>query len=346
MDYINLTHTGTVEIQTERLLLRRFVLGDANEMFREWASHENVTRYLTWDKHSSVSETKTFLMQRLNDYESPDNYFWAIQLKDEGVLIGSISAAILNERSKFADAGYCLGERFWGNGYASEALRAVMDYMIYDVKINRIESVHSVNNPKSGRVMQKAGMIYEGRCRQNYITGSGKYQDSDLYALVKEDFESNYKPGVKDFLDLGEIRLSMQSLSLKCTECYGGDKAKNFVPAYLFDITEKNSGIICGEINLRLGFNDNLYYGGHIGYTVYESFRNMGVATGACGIILELAKEQGFKKVIVTNNYTNKASRRVCEKIGGRLIRIAKLPEWHDLYIQGQRFVCIYEITL
>jgi RimJ/RimL family protein N-acetyltransferase len=72
----------------------------------------------------------------------------------------------------------------------------------------------------------------------------------------------------------------------------------------------------------------------------------MGVATAACGIILELVKAHKFKKIIITNNKTNKASRRVCEKLGARLVRIAKLPPWHDLYIDGERFECIYEIVL
>ena len=346
MSFINLTHTGTQEIETGRLLLRRFALSDANEMFREWASYENVTKYLTWDYHRSISQTKTFLMDRIVGYEKPDNYFWAIYLKSEGILIGSISASITNERARIADVGYCLGERFWNQGYATEVLKAMAEYMFYDVKINRIEAYHSINNPASGRVMQKAGMIREGFCRQKYITGAGEYQDVDLYGIVKEDFEESYEPSMKDFMDLSEINLSAYSLSLKCTDYYAGDKKINHVPAYMFNITEKNSGMIFGEISLRLGFSDSLYYGGHIGYTVYEGFRGMGVATASCSIILELAKAHGYKKIIITNNYTNKASRRVCEKIGGRLVRIARLPSWHDLYIEGQRFVCVYEVEL
>ena len=346
MAFINLTHTGTREIETARLLLRRFNINDANEIFREYASYENVTKYLTWEKHRSISETKTFLMTRIAEYERSDNYHWGIQLKDEGILIGAIGADIINERAKIADIGYCLGERFWNLGYATEALRAVIDYMFYDVDINRVEAYHSVNNPASGRVMQKAGMIKEGRSRQKYITGSGEYQDSDLYAIVKEDFEEQYRPEIKDFLDLSKINLSAYSLSLKCVDYYEGDQKKNHVPAYGFDIIEKNSGAAFGKISLRLGFTDGLYYGGHIGYTVNENYRNMGVATAACEIILELVKAHGFKKIIITNHHINKASRRVCEKIGAKLVRIARLPEWHDLYIEGQRFECIYEIAL
>jgi len=346
MDFINLTHTGTVEIETERLILRRFTLSDANEVFREWASYENATKYLSWEKHSSISETKTLLLDRTAAYERDDFYCWGIQLKNEGILIGSISSKIRDERSKITNAGYVIGERFWNQGYASEALQAVRDYMFYDVKINRIEAIHSVYNPVSGKVMQKAGMIKEGRLRHGFTTGAGERQDVDLYGLVKEDHEKSYEPEIKDFLDLGELRLSAYSLSLKCTDYFEGDEKRNLVPSYMFNITEKNSGMIFGEISLRLGFNENLYYGGHIGYTVNEGFRNMGVATAACEIILDLVRAHKFKKIIITNNYTNKASRRVCEKTGGKLVRIAKLPGWHDLYIEGQRYVSVYEIEI
>ncbi|MCL1858614.1 MAG: GNAT family N-acetyltransferase [Oscillospiraceae bacterium] len=346
MGFINLTHTGTREIETSRLLLRRFNMSDANEIFREWASYDNVTKYLRWEKHKSISETKTFLMNVISDYERVNYYNWGIQLKDEGILIGAVSANIISERDKNATLGYCLGERFWNLGYTSEALRAVIDYMFYDVDINRVEACHSIKNPASGRVMQKAGMIKEGRLRQEYMTGGGEYQDVDLYGLVKEDFEEQYRPEIKDFLDLKKINLSAYGLSLKCVDYYEGNIKKNHVPAYEFDITEKNSGEVFGKISLRLGFTDGLYYGGHIGYTVNEDYRNMGVATVACGIILELVRAHGFKKIIITNHYINKASRRVCEKIGAKLIRIARLPEWHDLYIEGQRFECIYEIVL
>ncbi|MCL2775660.1 MAG: GNAT family N-acetyltransferase, partial [Oscillospiraceae bacterium] len=73
----HLTHTGTQDIETKRLRLRRFVMGDANQMFREWASEPNVTKYLTWEPHKSVSETKTVLMTWINDYLDISKYIWA-----------------------------------------------------------------------------------------------------------------------------------------------------------------------------------------------------------------------------------------------------------------------------
>ena len=343
---INSVQTKIGEIETERLLLRPFALNDANEVFREWASHKNVTEYLTWNAHGSISETKAFLLDMISNYERDGIYCWGILNKDEDLLIGSISAKITDERSKIAELGYVVGERFWNMGYGSEALRAVCDYMLYDANMNRLEGFCSVKNPASGRVMQKAGLVKEGHMRQKYITGKGEYQDSDFYGLVKKDFEAQFWPGITEFLDLGKFNLFAHGLYLVCRELYPGNPKKNHVPGYTFDIIEKNSRDIFGEISLRLGFTDGLYYGGHIGFSVFEQYRNLGVATTACGIVLELAKAHKFQKIIITNNHANKASRRVCEKLGAKMVRIARIPEWHDLYIRGQRLECIYELKI
>ena len=349
---MKLTHTGTQEIETERLRLRRFVIEDANEIFREWANDENVTKYLSWERHRSAAVTKNWLFEVIADYEKSDRYVWGIELKESGGeslsggLIGSIGSIIRKESARIVNAGYCLGERFWGRGYMTEALRAVMDYMLYDVNANRIEAVYSVNNPASGRVMQKAGMIKEGCLRQGLVLGSGEYHDCDLYALVKKDFENLYKPEKLDFFDLNNIDLSKHNIKLVCYEYNQGNPEKKYVPGYRFNITEQSSGTVLGKIDLRLGFTEGLYYGGHIGYEVNAEYQNMGIATIACKIVLQVAKAHGFKKIIITNTPSNKASARVCEKSGAKLIRIAKLPPWSEMYKEGDRYKNIYEVVL
>lgn len=319
-------------------------MSDANEIFREWANYDNVVKYLTWQKHSSISETKTCLLDIIGGYSRPDKYVWGIEHKKEGFLIGSISAETV-ERAKTAELGFCLGERFWNCGYAAEALRAVSDYMFLDVGVNRLEAYHSVRNPASGRVLQKAGFFKEGHMKQKYITGGGIYQDSDFYGLVKEDFDRGYEPEVKDFLDLGKTELTAYNLSLRCAGYHPGETSKNRVPGYRFDITDKSSGAVFGEISLCLGFTEAMYYTGHIGCFVNEQYRGVGVATAACKIILNLVKAHKFGKILLASDHADKASRRVCEKTGARLIRIAGLPERHDLYAKGGRFACVYELT-
>jgi ribosomal-protein-alanine N-acetyltransferase len=302
-------------------------------------------KYLTWERHKSAAQTKTWLFEVIAGYEQGDRYCWGIELKESGALIGSVSADITSESARNADVGYCLGERFWGYGYAAEALRAVMDYMFYDVNVNRIGAYHSINNPPSGRVMQKAGMLKEGRLRQGYITGAGEYQDCDLYALVREDFESYYKPEQVEFFDLEGKDLAKHNVKLVCYEYRPENPAKNYAPGYRFNITEQSSGTILGKIDLRLGFTESLYYGGHIGYTVNPEYQNMGIATIACRITLQIAKAHGFKKIIITNSPENKASARVCEKAGAKMIRMVKLPPWNEMYKAGDRYKNVYEVV-
>ena len=343
---MKLAHRGTQEIVTERLRLRRFVIEDANEIFREWANDEDVTRYLTWARHKSAEQTRAWLFEVIAGYEQGDKYEWGVELKESSALVGSVGARVANARARSASVGYCLGERFWNQGYGTEALRAVLDYMLYDANINRVEAQHSLNNMQSGRVMQKAGMLKEGRLRQGYITGYGEYQDCDLYAIVREDFESLYKPEKQDFFDLDGKDLAKHNVKLVCCAYVPGEPERKYVPGYRFNITEQSSGTILGGIGLRLGFTEGLYYGGHIGYNVLAEYQNMGIATIACRICLQIAKAHGFKKIIITNNIANKASARVCEKVGAKLVRVAQLPTWHDLYKRGERYSNIYEVVL
>ena len=113
------------------------------------------------------------------------------------------------------------------------------------------------------------------------------------------------------------------------------------VPAYKFEICRNSSRV--GKITLRIGYTDNLYYGGQIGYAVDEQHRGHGYAEKACRLLVPVIRAHGMKKVLITNNHTNIASRRTCEKLGAKLIRTAPIPVWHELYQNGQRYENIFE---
>jgi len=98
-------------------------------------------------------------------------------------MIGSVGIMITEYDFK-ADIGYCIGRRWWGQGYTSEAVKAVIDYMFDNTDIERIEAYHSVENPVSGKVMAKAGMKREGFARHKYKNRAG-YHDCDLYGIIR-----------------------------------------------------------------------------------------------------------------------------------------------------------------
>ncbi len=178
--------SGTRELETKRLILRRFVIEDAEDMYNNWASDSEVTKYLTWPAHSSSDVTKMLLREWISKYKDDDYFNWAIEYKDTGKVIGSISVVKLNEAISSADMGYCMSRSLWGNGIMPEALTEVIDYLLNEVGLNRIAACHAVENPKSGRVMDKAGMKLDGVLRQAGKNNQG-ICDEVWYSIIKSD---------------------------------------------------------------------------------------------------------------------------------------------------------------
>ena len=187
-----LTHRGTQTIETQRLILRRAELTDAEAMFRNWASDPEVTKYLTWPPHTSLEVSRRILENWVEANGQIDRYHWMIVLKEIGRPIGSISVVNMDERVEKAEIGYCMGRKWWHMGIMTEALRAVMDFLFYDVGVNRIEARHDPRNPHSGGVMRKCGMKYEGTARQADRNNQG-ICDAAIYALLRSDLpDSRY----------------------------------------------------------------------------------------------------------------------------------------------------------
>ncbi len=180
---------GTQRIETQRLILRRFTIEDADDMFNNWASDPEVTRYLTWPVHPSVEFTRSLLIEWVSQYENGGHFNWAMELKETGRVIGDISVVKLNENTQAADMGYCMSRAYWGQGLMPEALEAVMAYLFDVVGLNRIAACHDVNNPKSGRVMDKAGMRQEGILRAAGRNNLG-ICDEVWHAMIRADREA------------------------------------------------------------------------------------------------------------------------------------------------------------
>ena len=181
-----MNHKGTVTLETERLILRRHRIEDAEDMFRNWAASENVTRYLTWQPYTSVDQVRGYIQYIIDSY-ADDRYNWLIEYKEMHEVIGAIDVVALNEDIGSAVIGYCLGERFWGKGIMPEAFRAVIRFLFEEVGFNRIEAYHDASNPKSGRVMEKCGLQYEGTLRQADRNNQGVC-DKVVRAILREDY--------------------------------------------------------------------------------------------------------------------------------------------------------------
>ena len=183
-----LTHVGTNKIETERLILRPFRSDDAAKMFENWASDDEVTRFLTWTSHRTVSDTENIINLWLSEYNNTDYYNWVIILKRTGEPIGNISVVNYNASSEFAEIGYCLGKYWWGIGIMSEALDAVIAYLFNRVGFNSVRACHAVKNPGSGRVMEKCGFKPEGTLRQYFKAHSGEFLDISYRSILKSEY--------------------------------------------------------------------------------------------------------------------------------------------------------------
>jgi ribosomal-protein-alanine N-acetyltransferase len=181
-------HCGTKTIETERLILRRFMMDDAQALFNNWANDPVVTQYLTWTPHKNIETTKAVLTIWVNAYEHADNYHWAIVRKQDAKLIGSISAVNIDDTYEQCEIGYCLAKDYWNQGIMTEAVKAVIAYLFMTVNFNRVQAIHQAQNTASGRVMVKAGMRYEGRLRQYLKDHQGRFVDCVIYAILHEDF--------------------------------------------------------------------------------------------------------------------------------------------------------------
>jgi ribosomal-protein-alanine N-acetyltransferase len=158
-------------------------------MFRNWASDDEVTKFLMWPTHKDVSISEKILKEWVAQYDDPKFYQWAITLKpNAGEPIGCISVVDKDDRLEMVQIGYCIGRKWWNQGITTEALAELVRFFFEEVGVNRIESRHDPNNPGSGKVMLKCGLIYEGTVKQGDWNNQG-ICDYSIYGLVREDYE-------------------------------------------------------------------------------------------------------------------------------------------------------------
>lgn len=148
------------EIKTKRLLLRKLRKDDAESIFRNWASDSEVAKYVTWNAHKDINETKAILDIWLAEYNNDNCYRYGIENKADGELIGMIDVVGYHHGNPVI--GYCSCRRYWGNGYMTEALGAVMKELAEDgYRTFVIEAAK--DNVASNRVIEKNGFKLVGK---------------------------------------------------------------------------------------------------------------------------------------------------------------------------------------
>lgn len=170
--------------ETDRLLLRKFEETDAESIFKNYSSKDNVTKFLSWKSHKSIDDAKSFLNNFvLPAYNNDDTYRWAIVLKEVNEVVGCIDVVRMNKPHLKVELGWVLDDTHWGKGIMPEAGKLVLEYLVQE-GYKRIEAHHNVLNPKSGRVMEKIGMKYEGTLKKYTMNNDGELVDVKMYAYV------------------------------------------------------------------------------------------------------------------------------------------------------------------
>jgi ribosomal-protein-alanine N-acetyltransferase len=169
---------------TPRLDLRPPVIDDADNLFATYTQDPEVTRYLVWRPHESIETTRAFVCRCIDAWESGASFPWVMLRREDGQLLGMIEIRVNLFR---AELGYVLARRFWGQGYMTEAVRALVDWAVAQPQIHRVWAVCDVDNLASARVMEKAGMQREGLLRRWIVHPNISPDPRDVwcYARVK-----------------------------------------------------------------------------------------------------------------------------------------------------------------
>ena len=183
---------GTVTLETDRLILRRLEIGDAEAMFNNWCNDDDVTRHLPWQTHENIQITKDVLDMWLKDYDNSYVYRWIVILKENNKPIGTVDVVNKDIDNKVFELGHCYSKETWGKGIATEVFNKVISFLFDEVEVEVIIAKHNENNPASGKVMQKVNMKYDGILRSRVIDKATKERVGLVcYSITREEYMSS-----------------------------------------------------------------------------------------------------------------------------------------------------------
>ncbi|MGG0657627.1 GNAT family N-acetyltransferase [Rummeliibacillus pycnus] len=173
-------------LETERLILRKVTLEDIEDMYL-YGSNGEVSKYVTWNTHETISDTKDFVEIVLNKYENKQVSPWEIEYKENGKFIGTIDFVWWQPNHKTAEIGYVISKDYRGKGLTTEVAKEIIKFGFKEMDLVRIQARCFVENIGSARVMEKTGMSFEGIIRKA-IFAKGKHQDLKMYSILKGEF--------------------------------------------------------------------------------------------------------------------------------------------------------------
>ena len=175
-------------LQTDRLVLRPYLLADVPDLIRLAGAYEIAATTLRIPHPYREQDAVDFVASTQAEAETGACTRFAITLRDGNLFCGGIGLRLEADHRR-AELGYWIGVEFWGKGYATEAARAVLDYGFRGLSLYRIYASCYTDNQSSGRVLQKIGMQYEG-CQRGHIFKWDVFHDLDMYGMLRSNWSS------------------------------------------------------------------------------------------------------------------------------------------------------------
>ncbi len=159
-------------IETDRLILRPITLDDVEACF-SWNSDERVTKYMSYSTYTDISQTIDWIKSTL---ANENEWYWAFVLKKENKVIGAGSIGPNVQMKNYWGIGYNLHYDYWHKGYCTEAMKAIIDFAHKKLGVKKICSDHAVDNPRSGKVMEKCGLKFDHSGEYTKLDGSQTFK--------------------------------------------------------------------------------------------------------------------------------------------------------------------------
>lgn len=182
-----LTHCGTQMIESKNLILRRFSYDDNRNMLNYWVSDPNIQSMYSEPIYTTKEEVKELLNNYITSYSQENYYRWAIIEKSTQICIGQIAFFLVDSKNHFGEIEYCIGSKFHRKGYASEAVKDILQYGFEKINFHKIQVCHKENNIASQGVIRKVGFKYEGTLR-DYFYMNNNYVSRLYYSLLKSEW--------------------------------------------------------------------------------------------------------------------------------------------------------------
>ena len=321
-----LNHKGTKEIKTNRLFLRAIKKSDYKDIYK-YTSKDEVSKYVTWNTHKSINDTKAVCKMWADEYINGDKYHWAIVYS--GAVIGNIE--IIKIVGTTAFLGWQLDCSYWNRGIMSEAAAAVRDYMFFEIGAERLSASHILENIGSGRVMQKIGMkqiSFEKYC-ENLDDSEERISEINgmpigFYSITRyEWFIMNVKK-----IDVSQFDKCSNIWNLKnspYTDQFRNELSIGNRETYVFGIGDKfiaeASFVFSHKEKGYTSPNKRIYLSRII---VKKEYRNIGLGKMMLNFMVERAREMGYSEITIGVDCDNHSALHIYKKAGFKRFETAQ----------------------